>query len=225
MKRTLALLLCLCLLAMGAALSEGGTAEDSVQLTLDGQPLTLRFDRSDAYSSVMNGNVQASFFAYTNGEENLYELYMVFPESVRTGDAVTPAYAAQSGSESSVVLIITDNQDEAYYFAGQIDTGAYPEGSDYNIRFDAVADAGNGTRYEGRLSATLVGMEMSTGAILGNIQITDAPFSFTMPAANHRAIAEPPDPTPDQEPNPFDPAPETTPAPLPETTPLQTYKV
>ncbi len=224
MKRMLAMLLCLCLLALGAALSEGA-AGDGIVLTLDGQPMHLSFDRSDAYSSVMNGNVQASFFAYANGDQTIYELYMVFPENVRGGDEVTPAYAMQGAMESSVVLIITDNQDETYYFAGQIDTGAYPEGSDYNIHFDTVADTAGGTRYEGRLSATMVGMEMSSGALLGSLQISDAPFSFTMPAENRRTVTDAPEATPDQSPNPFDPAPELTPAPLPEATPQQTYRV
>ena len=225
MKRIFSMLLCLCLLAAGAALSESWGVGDGIDLTLDGQPVRLSFDRSEAYSSVMNGNVQASFFAYANGDKTIYELYMVFPESVRGGDSVTPESAIQGAHESSVVLIITDNQDEAYYFAGQIDTGAYPEGSSYNIHFDTVADAADGTRYEGRLTATLVGMEMSSGTILGNIQITDAPFSFTMPAANRRSVIDAPESTPDQEPNPFETSPETTPSPLPETTPQQTFRV
>ena len=225
MKRIFALLLCLCLLAMGAALSENGTVEDGIQLTLDGRAVHLSFDKSDAYSSVMNGNVQASFFAYANGEENLYELYMIFPQSVRSGDDVTTESALQGSLESSVVLIITDNQNETYYFAGQTETGAYPDGSSYSIRFDTVADTGEGTRYAGMLTATLVGMDMGTGTILGTLQITDAPFSFTMPAVNRRAIGDAPEATPDQSGNPFDSLPEATPAPLPETTPRETFRV
>ena len=218
MKRLLVMLLCVCVLALGAAHSEGATVSEGVRLTLDGQALNLSFDRSDNYSSVMNGNVQASFYTFTNGEENLYELYMVFPESVRTGDQVTPEYAIRNAVDSSVTLIITDNQHEAYYFASQVDDHAFPEGSTYDIRFDAVTAGGDGTRYEGRLSATFVRFEMSSGEALGSVQITDATFSFTMPDANRRSAAE----------NPFDQPsqnPDDTPAPAPRSYPAETWRI
>ena len=97
MKRVIGALLCACILAWTFAAAEGVLPEgkgDSIVLELDGQSVSLAFDRSDAYSSVVDGNVQASFFAYRGAAgQDLYEVYMIFPEDVHPGDVITPEYA------------------------------------------------------------------------------------------------------------------------------------
>ena len=223
MKRIIALMLC-ALMLCAAALSEG--TGDFIRIAIDGRTVQLAFDNTEGYSSVVDGVAQASFYAYADGSSDLYELYMLFPEGVQPGTTIDQDYATRNAPECSLALIVTVQQSETFYFAGQLDGGAYPEGSSY------------GVRYEGALTATLTGMDVDSGATLNKVTLTDCPFQFTMPASNRRDTGENP-----FEPAPTDPAPEATPAPYepyaprdgydalptpgswPEPTPRQTYKV
>lgn len=213
MKKIASLLMFMAFILSLAALADG------IDIALEGGPIHLDFDSGAGYSSVMEGNVQASFYVYAqDNAQDLYEMYLVFPEGVQPGDVITPEYAAQSAPESCVSLIITKNQVETYYFAGQLDGEVYPQGSSYAITIDQVASDGDGTRYSGRLSCTLVGMDMGSGAPLQSVTLSDAAFSFTMPGAN-RSVPEG---------DPFEPAPSQTPSfedILPSPTPAQTWRV
>lgn len=213
MNRILKLLLCAALLtsALAFAAMGEGTAQEGIELNLDGRSIRLGFDSSREYSAIDNGKVQASFYAYADNGDNLYELFMIFPEDVKAGDVVTPESAAKSEPDCSVVMIITSSQDEYYYFAGQLDGVAYPDASSYAMTFDAVSDASDARSYSGRLTANLSGMEVSSGNSRPSIRIEDAPFSFTMPLGNR--VSDPVDTLPPQYDNPFEDLPQSTPAP------------
>ena len=204
MKKCTVMLLALCLL-LATALAEGG--REAIDLQIGGRDLSLAFDPSVEYSGVSNGGVQASFYAYVNNEEELYELTLNFPEGVGTGDTVDAGYARSAGAECSVVLIYSTNRDVGYYMAGVSEGTAFPEGSGFEIHFDDVTGVDGGTRYTGRVSATLVGMNLDSGMSLRSIELADVPFGFTMPDANRNLPGETPADTPDPDDdgyNPFD---------------------
>ncbi|MBQ6324554.1 MAG: hypothetical protein IJI26_00635, partial [Clostridia bacterium] len=104
MKKTVAIVLCALLMALGAmALAEapfgglfdslpgepGGDtpprgnveASDGITLTVDGETVQLAYDASPQYSSIQGGLVQASYYAYGADGKTLYELYITFPET------------------------------------------------------------------------------------------------------------------------------------------------
>ena len=218
MKRLTVVFICLCLL-LATAVGEG--TEESIRLQVDGRDLTLGFDPTEGYSSVQDGSVQASFYAYVDNEQNLYELYMIFPESVQTGDRLSWDDSL-GGVSCTVGMFITVDRQERFYYAGKLEKGS-SSGSSYAISFDSVTDTGDGVRYTGRLTATLLGMDTASGSTVGSIQIDDAAFSFTMPNANRRDAGGGsfgPTPTPNA-----DATPAATPAPTPEATPMQTWRV
>ena len=169
-------------------------SDSAITLDLDGERIELPFDDSPQYSSVDNGVVQASFYAYSPDGSLLYELYIVFPESVRPGDVVTPQYALQTSEETSVVLIVSDvkSEQELYYMAGIMGGSPYPERSDFSISIQGVEPAQGGTAYSGSLSAELVALDISSGSVIDALSISDAAFSFTIGGApQERHTAEP----------------------------------
>ena len=218
MKHIIAIVLALCL-ACVPALAEAG--REGIMLEVDGGSLTLNFDSSAEYSSVVNGSAVASFYIYTEGGEHLYELTMTFPEAVREGDVVDTQFAL-SNPNCSVAAIFSTRDEAVYYFSGVMDGAVYPSQSSFAITFDAVNESEAGRTYIGRLTAHMVGMDMMFESGLKTLDIADAPFSFTMPAANHgeRAGATPPpidgynpfDTQPPED-NPFEMTPEPKPTP------------
>ena len=153
---------------------------EGISLDIGGASVPLMFDSSAEYSSVDNGTVQASFYAYSDENDFLYELYMIFPDTVESGTTVTPDYAMQHDPDCSVVLIVSSGATEQYFFAGQIDGAAFPNESGYSIRFDSVENTGSACVYSGSLTASLVEMELDSSAA-EHFSIENAPFSFTMP--------------------------------------------
>ena len=217
MKKRFFALLCAILVCVMAQ-SAGLAASNTLELELDGMPLTLEFDPSEQFSSVEGGNVQASFFAYYNDSKELYELYMIFPQDVHAGDTVDPEYARRNAPESSVVMIVTIGDSVDYYFAGQSDGG---EGTDYAMTFESVEDSGSERTYTGTLSASMVGMAEDNSSELKTLRIDGARFSFTMPLRAEQSPNDtlPPatdDPFGDDY-DPFDEGADPTPAPSRET--------
>ena len=220
MNKLLALLLCLILGMSLTALAEDDAFSDiapdfdfrdmvptaasgeSIEIEVNGRSVLLGFDSSEKFSVVSGGTVQASFFAYSDNSELLYELYMIFPEAVETGSTVTPEYAIQHDPDCSVVMIISSTDVEQYYFAGQVDGAIYPSDSAYSITFDSVSLANGQRTYKGRLSASLIDMDNAANTPLVNFRIDNAPFSFTMPAGSSAAEPEFPE-IPGDEADPF----------------------
>lgn len=184
MKRMLALLLCLLAIcpAHASGLFDVPALPEGIDLTLGEGHVFLEFDSDPEYTSISGGMVQVSFYAYTEDESALYELYLTFPEDVQPGDVVNPQYAVAAGaSDCSVALIYSTQEDENYYLAGQLDIAPYPEGSDYSIAFADIVSQDGGTRYAGTLDATLVMLDLSSGLFGQSLEIVNAPFSFTLP--------------------------------------------
>lgn len=172
---------------------------DSIVLNLNGESLPLAFDNTPEYSSVTDGQVQASFYAYGSDNVTLYELFLIFPDTVQPGMVITPEYAALINAESSVVLIVSDNDKEQYFFSSSMSGGVYPENSDYALTFDAVEALADGSVvYAGTLSATLVELDMATGETLSTLTFDNAPFRFTLGGASDARHA---DPLPTEAPN------------------------
>ncbi len=155
-------------------------APDGQSITLDirGERVALPFDNSPQYSKIEGGVVQASFYAYSADGSMLYELYLVFPDTAVPGDTVTP----QSASDSSVVLIVTDIRAdrEEYYFSSATGGMVYPENSDFSIFIDSVQVTDGASAYSGRMSATLVALDMATGAPIATLDLPETAFAFTI---------------------------------------------
>ena len=214
MKKRIVTLLCavmLCALLQPAVLA----ASDSIELDFNGQHLTLMFDRSEQFSNVSGGTVQASFYTYLDGSNDLYELYMIFPKDMQAGTTVDPAYARQHAADTAVMLIVTTKAEVGYYCAGQADA---TDATDYARTFATVSDTDAGSTYSGTLSASLIGMAGDSDTELTPVSIQNARFSFTMPMQGTGAPEEfpedsapPADADPFAEENPFaDPTPAPT---------------
>ena len=165
----------------------------NIKIELDGKTHILSYDSSPEYSNVKDGMLQASFYEYDNPSNTLYELYLIFPEDVGTDATVDPRYAIDSGRECSVMMIISDEETETYYVSGVMDGRAYPESSDFSIHFDFVTGFGAGASYAGTLSATLIALDINSGANVGTLYIDSAPFSFvsndaSMPGGGESSI-------------------------------------
>ncbi len=160
----------------------------TIELTVDGERVTLDFDASPLYSSIADGLVQASYYTYSADGSRLYEFYMLFPDSAQRGMVITPDYSALINAESSVVLRVTDvpTEKEVYYFCSQMSGGVYPENSDFAIAIDDVVQSDGATTFSGTLTATLIALDMTNGAVLDTLQIPETPFSFTIGASDER---------------------------------------
>ena len=198
MKRFLILLLCLVIAAAcpvcraeDDAFSFFGPSDDSrfntvdgsreaIEITIDGRSTQLAFDGSQEYSSIIDGTVQASFFAYSDNSEYVFELYMVFPDTVRSGSVLTPEQSLKDDPDCSVVLILNAMDKEQYFFAGQSEGRIYPDGSTYSMNFESVTSSELSRTYTGTLTATLAAMDQDTGDPLVPFAIQDAPFTFTI---------------------------------------------
>lgn len=172
--------------------------QEAIELQIDGQSLMLNFDGSEEFSFVQDGMVQASFYGYSADASLLYELYLFFPQDIQSGTTVTPEYATQNGlQDCSVMMIISSNAGEVFYYASQMDGASYPAGSSYAMRFDAVSQTAGGLTYTGDLTAALMEVDLIEGPSTGGMQISEAPFSFTMPIAAGSAAPNAPVQTPE----------------------------
>ena len=177
MKKLIAALLCAALM-FAVAVPVGLAASEAIELEVNGKHLTLNFDGSEQFSSITDGLVQASFYAYDDGTNDLYELYMMFPKDVQPGTTLDPEYARQNAPDTSVVMIVTTYSSLDYYFAGQSDDARE---TDYTMTFDSVTDSDKGRVYSGTLSASMVGISEYDDNAISFLSFTDARFSFTMP--------------------------------------------
>ena len=202
MKKLIAILLAL--LALTPALAEApieplptldshATNGETIEIVIDGERVALDFDAAPQYSSVSDGLVQASFYKYSDDGARLWELYLIFPETAQPGMLITPDYAAVTGEESSVVLIASDTatEQETYYFASIMGDAVYPEGSDFSISLDDIDESGGSVTYSGRLSATLVALDMASGAVKDTLVIEETPFSFTLSDVSDERHSDP----------------------------------
>lgn len=219
MKRTVAIVLCALLMALAAmALAEAPLdglfdnlpiepgnsapprgdveASDGITLTVNGETVQLAYDASPQYSSIQGGLVQASYYAYGADGKTLYELYLTFPETARAGMVITPEYAAMTNEESSMVLIVSRDSIETYYFSSLLDGSVYPAGSSFSIAIDSVGDEGGMVSYAGTLSAKLIALDMASGEVAATLEIPATPFSFTISGQLSSPLPDAPEPTP-----------------------------
>ena len=172
---------------------------EAIELEIDGQRVILDFDPSAQYSSIANGQVQASFYANSADNTKLYELYMIFPDTAASGMVITPDYSALTGEESSVVLIVSDlkAEQELYYFSSQMNGSVYPEDSTFSIAIDDIQTMGGATTFSGSLSATLIALDMATGEAEDTLEIDETPFSFSIGGETDRPQTPAPTTLPD----------------------------
>ena len=203
MKKILAILLCALLATLGAmTVAEApfddlfgalpgepgndapprsdGNAADSIPIQINGETVQLAYDATPQYSSIQGGIVQASYYAYGADGKTLYELYLTFPETARAGMVITPEYASMTNEESSVVLIVTADNVETYYFSSLLDGSVYPSGSGFTISIDSVSQDGGMVSYAGTLSASLIALDMASGGVADTLEIAATPFGFTV---------------------------------------------
>ena len=200
MKRIIALLIC-ALLALLPALAEelpenpfgafpydsyegsepreNTGSDQSITLEVRGESVRLAFDPSPQYSSIRDGMVLASYYAYSD-TSTLYELYLSFPETARPGMVITPQYEALTNGDASVTLIVSDPSQEQYYFASLANGTVYPTGSDFTISIDSI----NGGTYAGAFSATLIALDMASGDVADTLIIPETSFQFTLGGEN-----------------------------------------
>ena len=218
MKKIVAMLLCALLAALGtAAPAESpidglfdilpgepgsetpprgdGESAEGIALQVDGESVFLTYDASPQYSSIQGGLVQASYYAHGSDGQTLYEMYITFPETARAGMVITPEYAAMTNEESSVVLIVSRDSVEKYYFSSLLDGSVYPKGSGFTIAIDSVSPEGDRISYAGTLSATLIALDMASGDVTDTLEIPDTAFRFTISGQLSAPLPDAPKPT------------------------------
>lgn len=234
MKKMLSALLCalligLCAFAESSALptpSPSAAPQEqsdagSMDLTLNGETLRLDFAPDPKYSICKDGYIQASFYAET-ADGLLYELYLTFPQAVKSGEEVTPDSCISNGDiGSGLMLFVSDDAGmDICSAATQALTGAYPEGSSYAIRFTHAVANDSVYTFEGSLEASLVEVDeyfyatstintcsatfrfaMDTSAAQSD-EDSVAPESSETPAPSQPGTSEVPDSTPGSEPTP-----------------------
>lgn len=216
----------------GAAPQEQ-TSAGGMDFTINGKTLRLDFDPDPEYSICKDGYVQASFYV-EDDDGLLYELYVTFPQTVKSGDAVTPENCIENADiGSGLMLFISDDAGtDLCSAATQYLTGPYPEGSSYAISFGSVTSEGSLYTFEGTMNASLVEVDERFYAT-STINECSGVFRFTMDLGastapdNNRTPPEPsevpspvvpeiPDATPESEatPAPEQKRPPTPPAQL-----------
>ena len=203
MKRKLTALLCAMLIGCSAMaespiptptpapeVTENEQSSGSMSVTLNNQALTLEFDPDPQYSICRDGYVQASFYAYGEGDL-LYELYMTFPMDVTPDESISPETSLLNADLfSGLYLYTSTSSSEICSAATQYLTGAYPEGSDYTITFTEVSGDRSATTFVGSISAMMVQVDQNYNPTT----VTDdfaAEFRFTMNLGNETAQPEP----------------------------------
>jgi len=154
---------------------------ESIDLEYRGESIRLNFDPTPQYSSIQNGMVQASYYAYSADGSTLYELFISFPETARPGMIITPQYEAITNGEASVSLIVSNGSQEQYYLSSLANGYVYPTDSDFSISIDSIS----GGTYVGSFSATLIALDLSSGAVADTLVIPDTPFRFTLGSAGN----------------------------------------
>ena len=157
-----------------------GESADVIPLEINGESVQLTYDGSPQYSAIQGGSVQASYYAYSADGKTLYELYLSFPDTTRAGMVITPEYSSMTNEESSVMLIVSKNSVETYYFSSLLDGNVYPSGSGFTLSIDSVSEDGGMVSYAGTLSASLVAVDMGSGSVGDTLEIPATPFSFTI---------------------------------------------
>lgn len=152
----------------------------SMDFTMNGKAHTLAFDPDPEYSICKDGYVQASFYV-EEADGLLYELYVTFPQTVKSGDAITPESCIQSSDiASGVLLYVSDNDgNDVCSAATQYMTGPYPEGSAYSINFSDVTAEGTVHTFKGTMTCSLVEVDDRFYAT-STINECTATFDFTM---------------------------------------------
>lgn len=179
--------------------SEFSAVSEGIEVTLEGQVLTLPFDATPEFSHISNGIVQASFFGYDASGLTMYELYLIFPETVKSQSTFTQQDAIASGlDDCCTAVLITATQREDLYVAGHYNGAAYPSGTSYTLSFESVTDVSGGRQFTGTLTATLSGEDINGNTIPQKITLDHTPFSFTLPntgSENPSAPQNTPQPT------------------------------
>ena len=158
---------------------DSSAAAGSMRFNDGSNTVVLDFDPDPAFSIHENGYIQASFYGYS-ADDSLYELYMIYPDTVTAGDVVSSeSSAAQGDPNPCIMLYITDRTDETYAVAAQDELGVYPEESHYSIQFSEVTVAGSFCTFAGTLEATLVALDDNYNSLYSMEGIA-ADFRFTM---------------------------------------------
>lgn len=170
---------------------------DTFVLNYRGRAVSLDFDASTQYSNIDDGLVQASFYKYEGN--SLYELFVIFSSTAAPGTEITPDYAALDRPETSIVLRVSDTKtyQEQYYMTSLMGGALYPAGSDFTICVDEIHDLDGKVSYVGRLSATLVALDMATGEVTDTLTIPETPFAFTIGGSSGSTPAPIPTKAPD----------------------------
>lgn len=182
MKKIAAALTALALLLSAFALAfegagypgwDGVTApENGLNATFGMDRISLSFDPSADFSNVLDGTVQACFFAYDASEEHYLELYLLLPQDAAPGDV----FQSGDGKNCAIFLYETSLSGETFYYAGSEDA----DGSSYALSLDAV-----------ERDATMLGMGGSFSARLCRysadrptqdfLTVSEASFRFVLP--------------------------------------------
>lgn len=197
-----------------------------MDFTINDKSLRLDFDPDPEYSICKDGFVQASFYA-TDTDGLLYELYVTFPQTVKTGEKITPESSIAAGSiASGIMLFVSDDHGmDVCSAATQYLTGAYPAGSAYDVSFSDVTANGSEYTFKGTLVGRLVEVDKNFYAT-STINECSGEFSFTMdlssaeaPEKDRSAPGADETPTPEASETPAQEG-EATPSPESEATPL-----
>ena len=210
MKKTLAALLCALVLLLPFAAAESGVpfqtpeptqappaedvpgrertveaVENALSINFRGETVLLNFDSDPYYTTHENGLICASFFIEM--PEALYETYLMFPDTVVSGQVIDDVSMAQAQLiDPGIVFSYISDTEDIYCLASQYEDGAFPAGSSYSIAFDEVTPQGTATTYAGTFQCTLVAVDEYYNPLPETYECSGS-FHFTLDSALNAA--------------------------------------
>lgn len=201
MKRFAALLIVLLLLLNAPALAldgKGYPAWDGMTMPDNGlygafgeDYISLSFDPAAEYSNVLDGLIQACFFAYDATEQTYIEMYLMIPQDVVSGDILR----SDDGGDSAIYLYETAIGSENFYYAGDPGAKRAEDAGSFEMTIESVESSAAAITMRGKLTAQLCRYD-SDALSQEFLNLREAHFSFTLPLTGS-AFA----PAPTQEPN------------------------
>lgn len=192
MKKILSVLLALFIFCAMPALALEGNAypaydeanfsENHLGGSFSGEDILLEFDPSADYSQLLEGSMEACFFAFTEAEDHYIELYLELPTDLSSGDHLSSGdMLSRLDSFVSLSFYEVSSDSESFYYAGSLAGILYPDGCSFDIVIDEAITSGSTFEVSGSLSALLYRFDENMSPTNDTLALSNVRFHFEFP--------------------------------------------